>query len=200
MYTPYIRISSGNNPYTTLDPGTASPRNTVGAIYSGPPAATSVATGASATKGYSAQPVLKYVLYLSTTNPTPSAYPAPVYYTDESFSTVSGNAAEAFYTTSGACVAGYLLPNSTAIASLTATQLNNSYCFIQVGGLLVGAAAPTTLTAAGVGNYIYGATTGNFTSIVNSSVVGRLLGVQWTAIASSACDVLVGGYTSFWGS
>lgn len=193
MYQPYVRISNGDNVLTTLD---AAARNPVGCIYS-PPAGMGLPLS---TVGLGAQPVYKYVYYNSTTNPAPVAAPAPVYYTDESFTTVSGNAAEAFFTTSGACIAGYLMPNTTAISGLTAAQLNQSYCFIQVGGLLAGAYAPTTTTAAGQGNYIYGATTGNFTSIVNSSIVGRVLGVQWTAIASGKCDVLVGGYQSFWGS
>jgi hypothetical protein len=201
MYTPYIRVSSGSF-LTTLDPGTANPRNTVGCLYSPPPISTAIATGTSATKGYSAQPVYKYVLYLSTTNPAPVAAPAPVYYTDESFSTVSGNAAEAFFTTAGACIAGYLGPNTTSISGLTAAQLNNSFAFIQVAGLLVGAYAPTTTTAAGVPNPIGGLTTGNWTSVVNTTLAAgsRLLGLQWTAIASSACDVLVSGYQAFWGS
>lgn len=192
MYQPYVRVSSGNV-QTTLD---STERNPVGCLYS-PPA--NMGSPLS-TVGLGAQPVYKYVYYNSTTNPNPVAAPAPVYYTDESFSTVSGNAAEAFYTTSGACIAGYLMPNSTAVSGLTNTELNQSYCFIQVAGLLAGAYAPTTQTAAAQGNYIYGATTGNFASIVNSSIVGRVLGVQWTAIAASKCDVLVGGYQSFWGS
>jgi len=200
-YNSYPRVSSGSF-FTTLDPGTANPRNTVGSIWSPPPAPTSIATGTSPTKGYSAQPVVKYVLYLSTTNPAPVAAPAPVYYTDESFSTVSGNAAEAFFTTAGACIAGYLMPNTTSISGLTAAQLNNSFCFIQIGGLLVGAYAPTTTTSAGVPNPIAGLTTGNWTSVVNTTLAAgsTLLGRQWTAIASSACDVMVGPNATFWGS
>jgi len=193
MYQQYIRITSGNV-QTTLD---SVAKNPVGSIYS-PPANLGAPLS---TKGLGAQPVYKYVYYNSTSNPAPVAAPAPVYYTDESFTTISGNAAEAFYTTNGACIAGYLMPNTTALSTLTAAQLNQSYCFIQIGGLLVGAYAPTTVTAGAAGNVIAGLATGNWASVVNTTSAGyRALGVQWTAIASSACDVLVGGHTTFWGS
>lgn len=190
---PYVRVTTGNF-QTTLDPAA---RNPLGCIYVPPVSATLVTTS----KGYGAQAVVKYVYYNSTTNPAPVAAPAPVYYTDESFTTVSGNAAEALFTTNGACLAGYLLPNSTAVSGLTAAQLNQSYCFIQVGGLLVGAYAPTTVTAGAAGNIIAGLATGNWASIVNVTNAGnRELGIQWTAIASSACDVLVSGFGPYWGS
>lgn len=205
MYTPYYRISSGNV-QTTLDP---TARNVLGAIYSPPPSSTAVfsTTAGSSTAGFGAQPIYKYVYFYDAAalTGTMQAAPAPVYYIDESFTTVTGNSADAYYTTSGACVAGYLMPNTTALGTSNTgaqwyAQLSQSYVHIQVGGFLAGALAPTTLTAAAQGNYIYGTTTGSWTSIVNSSVVGRLLAVQWTAIVSSACDVLVGGYQSFWGS
>lgn len=191
MYTPYVRISSGAL-NTTLD---TTARNTLGSIYA-PPANPNGPTSA---KGYGAQPVVKYVQYVSTSNPTPSAAPAPVYYTDESFTIVSGNAAEAFVTTGGLYVAGYLLVNSTSYSGLTATILNNSYCFIQIGGLLVGAAVPTT--SPGAGNFIVGSTTGNWASTGTSAApTQRVLGIQLAAAVSSVCDVLVSGTTCFWGS
>lgn len=204
MYTPYVRISSGNV-QTTLD---TSARNTLGAIYSPPPSSTAVfsTTATSSTAGYAAQPVFKYVYYNSTTNPAPVAAPAPVYYTDESFTQVSGNAAEAYFTTVGACVAGYLMPNTTAYSGLTATILNQSYCWIQIGGLLQGAYGTFASGTPGQGNVIYGATTGNWAQIVNNAStasaanVSRVLAVQWTAVANSLCDVLVNGDSTFWGS
>lgn len=199
MYQQYVRIANGFSVYTTLD---TVARNPIGSIYS-PPVNQNLPLS---TKGLGAQPVYKYILYKSTTNPAPVAAPAPVYYTDESFTTVSGNAAEAFFTTNGACIAGYLLPNTTAISGLTAgtagtPTLNNSYCFIQIAGLLVGAYAPTTVTAGAQGNIIAGLATGNWASVVNTTNAGnRSLGIQFTAIASSACDVLVAGNNTFWGS
>lgn len=193
MYTPYPRVTTGNV-QTVLD---AVAKNAIGSIWS-PPANLGAPLS---TKGLGAQPVYKYVYYNSTTNPTPVAAPAPVYYTDETFTTVTGNAAEAFITTGGASIAGYLMPNSTAISGLTAAQLNQSYVFIQIGGLLVGAYAPTVTTTPAAGNVIVGAATGNWASTVVavSAAASRQLGFQWTAIASAACDVLVDG-DCFWGS
>ena len=207
MYNPYTRVSSGNV-QTTLD---STARNTVGSIYSPPPPSTSLfsTTAGSSTPGYGAQPVYKYVYFYDAAalTGTMQAAPAPVYYIDESFTTVTGNAADAYFTTGGACVAGYLMPNTTALGSSNTgaqwyLQLSQSYCFIQIGGFLKGALAPTTLTSAGQGSAITGAATGSWTSITTTTAPAssRVLGIQWTAIASSACDVLVGGLTSFWGS
>ena len=207
MYTPYYRVMTGNVA-TTLDP---TARNVVGSIYSPPPSSSAVfsTTAGASTAGFGAQPVYKYVYFYDAADLTESmqAAPAPVYYIDESFTTVTGNAADAYYTTGGACVAGYLMPNTTALGtSNTAaqwyTQLLQSYVFIQIGGLLQGALQPSTRTGAGTGSYITGLATGEWASLVNTSVAtsSRILGIQWTAIASGLCDVLVGGYTSFWGS
>lgn len=196
VYAPFVRITTGSF-FTTLDPGTAAPKNTLGTVYSPPVSATLATTSA----GYAAQPVVKYVLYNSTTNPTPVAGSAPVYYTDASFTTVSGNAAEAFITANGICLAGYLMPNTTSISGLTAAQLNNSFCFIQIGGFLTGAWGPTGGTAA-VGVSISGLATGNWTSTATTAGTAplpRAVGYQWSAVASSLCNVLV-GLTSFWGS
>lgn len=207
MYTPYFRISTGNV-QTMMDP---TARNVVGAIYSPPPSssATFSTTAGSSTPGYAAQPVYKYVYFYdaSELTGTMQASPAPVYYIDESFTAVTGHADDAYFTTGGACVAGYLMPNTTALGTSQTgaqwyTQLSGSYVAIQVGGFLKGALQPSTRTGAGTGSYITGLTTGDWVSLVNTSVANssRILGIQWTAIASSACDVLVGGYTSFWGS
>jgi hypothetical protein len=99
------------------------------------------------------------------------------------------------------------MPNATALGTnMTGAQwygqLSQSYCWIQVAGFLSGALAPTTQTAAGIGNAIAGLTTGSWASVVATTVPasGRLLGVQMSSISNSACDVLVGGATTFWGS
>lgn len=200
-YLPYARVSSGNV-QTTLD---SSAKNTLGGLYAVPAPFPTTAvfstTSGSSTSGYGAPPIFKYVYYNSTTNPTPVAAPAPVYYTDESFTTVSGNAAEAYFTTQGACVAGYLMPNTTAYSGLTSTILNQSYCWIQVAGFLSGAYNPTTSTNPGQGSLITGLTTGNWASqVINTATALKVLALQWTAIANSVCDVVVNGDTTFWGS
>lgn len=206
MYTPYWRISTGNV-QTTMDP---TARNVVGAIYSPPPSSSQTfsTTAGSSSAGYGAQPVYKYVYFYDAADLSESmqAAPAPVYYIDESFTTVTANAADAYFTTGGACVAGYLLPNTTALGtsnSATAwyTELLQSYVHIQIGGLLQGALQPSTRTNPGQGSLITGLTTGEWASqVINTATPDRILGIQWTAIASGLCDVLVGGYTSFWGS
>lgn len=208
-YLPYARVTTGN-PQTTLD---AAAKNPVGALWAPPTpynGATFSTTATDSTAGLGAPPVFKYVYFYDSADLSESmqAAPAPVYYIDESFSTVTANAADAYFTTGGACVAGYLMPNTTALGtSNTATQwytqLLQSYCWIQVGGFLPGALQPSTRTGAGAGSYITGLATGEWASLVNTTVAAssRILGIQWTAISSAGlCDVLVGGYTSFFGS
>jgi len=211
-FAPYARISSGLVT-TTLD---ATARNTVGALWS-PPApypttAVFSTTAAGSTSGYGAPPIFKYVYFNDAAALTGTAQvaPAPVYYIDESFTTVTPNAANAYFTTAGACIAGYWMPNTTALGtSNTAAQwyaqFIGSYGWIQIAGFGSQFLAPTA-TSAGLGNPIYGATTGSWASIVNTPAnaatagVWRYLAVQWTVIANSLCDVLIGGDTPFWGS
>lgn len=208
-YLPYAKVSTGNV-QTTLD---AAAKNPIGGLYAPPvpypTTATFSTTAAASTSGYGAPPIFKYVYFYDAAalTGTMQAAPAPVYYIDESFTTVTGNAADAYYTTGGACVAGYLMPNTTALGTSNTgaawyLQLSQSYVWIQIAGFLPGAYAPTTLTGAGQGSQIYGASTGSWTSIVNTTLAAssRTLAIQWTAIASSACDVLVGGDGAFWGS
>lgn len=198
MYQPYVRFA---NPQTTLD---ATAKNPIGCLYS-PPANQGLPLSA---KGYGAQPIYKYVYFYDASALTGTAQiaPAPVYWIDESFTTVTSNAADAFFTTGGACIAGYWMPNTVALgASQTAAQwyaqFVQSYGWIQVGGLLPGALAPSTVGTNAQGNYITGLTTGSWASTTNVAQSGvRVLGMQWTSIVGGICDVLVGGDSAFWGS
>lgn len=129
------------------------------------------------------------VQYKSTAQPAPVAGPAPVYWTDLTFTTVSGVESEGIVTPQG--VAGYLMPNTTALPNLTAALLQGALCLIQVSGPLTGAYAPTT--TGGAGNWIIGSA-GNWTStgVASGTAPGsRPLGVQLTAAASGLCSVLV---------
>lgn len=195
MYTPYVRITTGNV-QTVLDP---TARNPVGCIYS-PPVPTA---GLTTANGQGAQPVYKYVYFNAKTAPTAQAAPAPVYWADETFTTVTSHTADNSMA-AGITVAGYWMPNTTALGtSQTAAQwgaeFQQSYGWIQIGGLLPSAYGPTSGGA--VGDYIYGSA-GDWTSTGGTTIAAssRVLGIQWTAVASSLCDVLVGGLTSFWGS
>lgn len=210
MYTPYVRFA---NPQTQLDP---SAKNTPGSIYSPPPGVYSPSTSqpvfsttaAASTPGYGAPCVFKYVYFYDASALTGTAQiaPAPVYWIDESFTTVTPNAADAFYTTGGGMIAGYWMPNTTALGtSLTAAnwylQMVQSYGWIQIGGFLPGALGPSAGTA-GVGNFIWGAATGSWASTGGTTMGANevVLGRQLTAVASTLCDVLVAGFTTFWGS
>lgn len=128
--------------------------------------------------------------YLSTAQPAPVAAPAPVYWTDETYTTVSGVESEG----SGLginSVAGYLMVNTTSVPTLTAAILQGSYVLVQVAGYLPGAYGPTT--GGGAGASIVGSA-GNWTSTAiaaGTAPTGRTIGYQVTAISSGLCDVLV---------
>jgi hypothetical protein len=197
LYGAYQRITTGNV-QTTVDSSTVPlngpPKQPLGTIYS-PPINVGIATAA----GAGAPPVYKYVQYQSTTNPAVVAAPAPVYYTDETYTIVSGNAAEAYITTAGVSIAGYLMPNTTALSTLTAALLNGNWVWIQIAGFLKGAWGPTT--GGGATYFLTGLTTANWASDgIATAPTSRVLGIQLTAVSSSVCDVLVNGYGSFWGS
>jgi len=131
---------------------------------------------------------------ITTANLTTVAAPAPVYWTDETYTTVTGISSEGLGLN---FVAGYMLLNTTtgvglSGTALTAALLLGSQMLIQVAGYLKGAYAPTTGTQ-GVGNWIEGVAG----TLVSQSVVAgtapgySTLGVQATAVASGLCDVLV---------
>jgi hypothetical protein len=150
-------------------------------------------TGSGAANPSGAPAIFMLVQYKSTAQPTPQTAPAPVYWTDETYTTVSGVYTEGLLGPNG--TAGYLMVNTTDLTTLTAAILQGSYCVIQVAGQLVGAYGPTSGTA-GVGNLIT-PLTGNFQSqnvVASNTASGpacRPFGVQSTALASGLCDVLV---------
>lgn len=93
--------------------------------------------------------ILRYVRYNSAVNPAAPAAPAPVYWTDNGHTTVSGRSQEGF-TGLVSSVAGYLV-------NLAFT--NGNFIFIQTGGFLPAAVAP----AAGVADDWNIGAAGNFT-------------------------------------
>lgn len=133
------------------------------------------------------------VQYKSTGKPAPVAGPAPVYWTDNTFTTVSGVESEglAGYASS----AGYLMVNTTDYSGLTDADLEGAQVLIQVAGYLKGAYGPTGGTA-GVGNQIVPAagnwvTNGVVSSNSANGTSAKPFGWQLTAVASGLCDVLV---------
>lgn len=142
-------------------------------------------------KGKGSWLTIKYVRYNSTANPAVVAGPAPVYWTDETFTTVSGAASEGF---GGAgSVAGVLLANSTSISGFTNTQLNGNYVWIGLTGFIPACVAPASTAA---GDLIVASGSGSFTFVriaqstsangVSAPTVGRAA----SAIASSAFDLI----------
>lgn len=128
------------------------------------------------------------VNYKSTANPAPAAAPAPVYWTDNTYTTVSGVESESLLGLNG--IAGYLMVNTTDLTSLTAAMLNGSQTFIQVAGYLIGGIAPASTVA---GDWIIGAS-GNFlpARVASGTAPGfRTYGVAATAVASGLANILL---------
>ncbi len=150
-------------------------------------------TATSVTNPSGSPAIFMLVEYTSIGKPSPVTGPAPVYWVDNTFTTVTGVESEALLGLSGA--AGYLMPNTTDISGLTDAMLEGSQCIIQVAGYLKGAYGPTG-GSAGVGNLIVAAsgnwvTNGVAVSNSTGGVSSRSFGVQMTAISSGLCDVLV---------
>lgn len=145
---------------------------------------------------FGAPAIYQLVKYLSTSatttgNLTTAGGPAPVYWTDNTFSTVTGITSESLGLN---FLAGYLMVNTVDLPTLTAAQLLGAQCLINVGGYLKSAYAPTA-GAAGIGNVIF-PVAGTFSS--NAVAAGTWggyypFGVQLTAVAAGLCDVYVKG-------
>ena len=154
---------------------------------------------ANASNPSGAPAIYMLVQYLSTSatttaNLTTAAAPAPVYWTDETYTTVTGITTESLGIN---FPAGYMLVNTTtgvglAGTALTATLLLGAQILIQVGGYLKGAYNALSGTA-GVGNWIEGyAGTLSSQYVVAGTAPGyKPFGIQATAVASGLCDVLV---------
>lgn len=130
------------------------------------------------------------VQYNSTAQPAPVAAPAPVYWKDATYTLVTGVESESALGLNG--VAGYLMPNTASITTLTAAILQTALVLIQVAGPLTGAYAATA-GAAGVGNSITGSA-GNWTSTGTASgtaAPSRTLGIQASVVSAGICNVLV---------
>ena len=145
------------------------------------------------TNPFGADGIFKLVYYQSTGNPAPQSAPAPVYWTDNTYTTVTGVESESLLGLNG--IAGYLMLNTTSLPTLTATLLNGtaanpSQVIIQVAGYLVGGIAPAATVA---GDWIIGAT-GNWTParVAQGTRSGyREYGVAATAVSGGLCNILL---------
>jgi hypothetical protein len=133
----------------------------------------------------------RYVRYNSTANPALLAAPAPVYWTDNTFTTVTGVLSESLGGAAGINnVAGYLMPNTGDLTTLTAAILNGNFVWICVGGLVLNAIVPASTA---VGDAIIGAT-GNFTNArvaANTAPTNKVLAWAEAAVAAGVANVMV---------
>jgi hypothetical protein len=203
--TEYPLISSnlgaGYGVFGTADPyNSALPNNGAlnppGSVYFIPAPSEGSSTLATAA-GYAAGLWCKYVLYKSTSNPAMVSGPAPVYYTSNTFSTVSGTFAEGVIASKSNSAAGWLLVNTGSVtgvgvgSAITATILNNggngSYVFVGLQGFI-----PSAYLAAGsVGQRVYGSgdfsTTGvtiDTSAYSNFNFIGSILAAPASNIAN----------------
>lgn len=147
----------------------------LGSIYCAPLNPVNVGTAAN---GSGLQPIYKYVRYNPTTSQTIQAGPALVYWKDETFTTVTPLAAEAFggATTAANSIAGWLLYNTTSVAGATASAINGNACWIQVGGFIAGAYTGAAVTA-------------------SASIMGALnAGVAWSTVSPATAGNKVAAY------
>lgn len=146
-------------------------------------------------KGWGAPLIVRYVRYNSTANPNLIATPGPVYWTDETYTTVSGVFTEGNPAATGNInsLAGFLLPNYTALgltAAAAATALNGNWCFIATKGFLSGVNVPA---ATAVGDAIIGAA-GNFTLgrvASGTAPTTKYVAIAQTAVAAGVADILI---------
>ena len=133
---------------------------------------------------------------ITTANLTTAKAPAPVYWTDNTFTTVTGITTEGIGgTTLGlAFPAGYMMVNTTSLTTLTNTMLLGAYVLIQVAGYLAGAYCSGT-SAPGIGSWIVpvAGTLSSNSIAAGSTTTYQPFGRQLTALVSTNyCDVLVG--------
>lgn len=202
-------LKTGFGVYGTADPFNASSTyfpynngaaNPPGSLYFIPsPSQGGNLTLASAT-GYASGLWVRYVLYKSTANPAMVGGPAVVYYTDETYTTVTGVFSEGNPAATGNAnsIAGWLLPNTGTVAgvgvgtAVSATILNNggagSYVFI---GLLGFIPSCSVVAATAIGDALIGAA-GNFTTgrvAAGTAPTNKILGWAKSAIAAGVADV-----------
>ena len=92
---------------------------------------------------------------LTTANLTTANGPIPVYWTDNTFSTVTAISTEAFATAPLAFPAGYMVVNVVDLTTLTAAMVLGAQLLIQVAGYCKAAYGPAQ-GSAGIGSWIEG--------------------------------------------
>ena len=150
------------------------------------------ASGSLNSNGWGAPLIVRYVRYVSTTAAAWLAYPAPVYWTDETYTTVTGTFLEGLPASTGNLnsLAGWALPNTTIYpGSKTGAQLNTiingNVIFIATQGFVPGAAV---VASTAVGDAIIG-TSGNFTVTRTASGSAPLCSRNALALSAVTANV-----------
>lgn len=159
--------------------------NIPGAIYQAPINSALIGTKGPAPNGY-----FKYVRYNPSVSQTLKNGAQLVYWKDETFTTVTGLYSESLTGTIND-IAGWMLYNTTVNSAAVATDINGNYCWIQVGGLLVGA---WVTAAAAADASIYGAAStfgATGTTAANTAPTNRVAGWSLAAAASNLVDLYV---------
>ena len=203
VFTP--RISTGNV-RTTFDPFTPSPGAStpgptpnpfnglacpLGSIFVDVGGPDSV-SGSTTLLPTGTAVVYKYVLYKSTTNPALVAAPGVVYYTDNTYTIVSGAIADGV-TGKAPDAAGVMMINTGDLTTITAAILNNNGNGSGVWICINGFVKQANIAAAATGDYLYGS--GNFatTNVADGAAapVHIPFATAITAAAGNKADILV---------
>lgn len=186
---------TGNTPFTAIDTFNAALENNgalqpLGSIYFLPINAAGVPIApATVVPGQGLQLALKYVRYNPTASVAIQAGPGIVYWKDETFTTVTPTASEAFIPgTPSSVTAGWLGYNTTTLASATAAAINGNFAWIVVGGFVPGAYSSVTAAA---GNGIYGAVGAAWTTATTAPTPARLAAIALTATVANLSDIYV---------
>jgi hypothetical protein len=181
---PYVAGSGGSDGNGALNP--------LGSIWTIPAPSNGGNTLLATAAGYGNFMSVKYLRYSSTANAAVNVGPGICYYTDETFTTVSGTMSEGI-NGSNSSVAGFMLPNKGVVAGVglgttafTAALLNGNYIFVAVGGFVpaaflgyAGAQSAGIMGATGMN--VCAATTG----------VNRNAAYIWGTVTSQVADILV---------
>lgn len=186
------------DPYDSTKPNNGA-LNPLGSLYFMPAASMGGNTILSTAEGYAAGLWCKYVLYKSTSNPAMKSGPAPVYYTSNAFTTVSGTFSEGVMASKSDSAAGWLLVNTGTVTgvgvgtAITATILNNggngSYVWIGLQGYV-----PSAYLAAGaVSDRVYGSGDFSTSSVaIDTAAYSNyyFIGVVLDTVASNISGVI----------
>lgn len=137
----------------------------------------------------------RYVRFVATATPAIQATPAPVWWTDATMTAVTATSAESWAGANSQAFAGFMMPNSTDVSTLTTALLKangGAGVWIAVAGIVTGVASP----AAAAGDNLFAstadwATTNGFVKITAGVTVATAGKLSAIAFAASPSTVIV---------